>query len=114
MVDNSPNKSYPEKNNLHYFTSSRYFEKPIKAVIRHLPPNTSAEDISNILEDLRYNINVRQITVIRRAPNGQTHAETLPLFLVTSIINKVRVILSSDWPYAVLQLTKLWPCLGQL
>jgi hypothetical protein len=47
-------------------------------------PGTPAEDISNILEDLGFNvINVRQTTATRRAPNGKPHVETIPLFLVT-------------------------------
>jgi hypothetical protein len=46
--------------------------------------DTPAEDISNSLEDLGFNVvNVRQMTANRRAPNGQTHVETLPLFLIT-------------------------------
>jgi hypothetical protein len=77
-------KSHLDKNDLQYFTFSPNSEKLIKAVIRHLPPDTSAEDVSNRLENLEFNvINVRQWTTNRRAPNGQTHAETLPLLLVT-------------------------------
>jgi hypothetical protein len=73
-----------EKHNLQYFTFSPNSEKPIKAVIRHIPPDMAAEDISNSLEDLRFNvINVRQLTTNRRAPKRQTHVETLHLFLVT-------------------------------
>jgi hypothetical protein len=72
-----------EKNNPHYFTFSPNSEKPIKAVIRHFPPDTSA-DISNSLEDLGFNvINVRQTTAPRTAPNGQTHVEYLRVSLVT-------------------------------
>jgi hypothetical protein len=42
------------------------------------------EDIFSSLEDLGFNVtNVRQMTAIWRAPNGQTHKETLPLFFVT-------------------------------
>jgi hypothetical protein len=53
-------KSYLEKHNLHYFTFSPNSEKSIEAVIRHLPPDTPAEDISNSLEDVGFNvINVR-------------------------------------------------------
>jgi hypothetical protein len=33
-------KFYLEKNNLWYFTSSPHSEKPIKAIIYHLPPDT--------------------------------------------------------------------------
>jgi hypothetical protein len=63
-------KSYLEKNNLQYFTYSPKSEKPIKAVIRHLPRDTPAEDISNSLENLGFNvINVRQLTTNRRTPN---------------------------------------------
>jgi hypothetical protein len=69
--------SHLEKNNLRYFTFSPKSEKPIKAVIRHLPPDTSAEEISSSLEDLGFNvIIVRQMKATRRAPNGQTHVET--------------------------------------
>jgi hypothetical protein len=60
MADYSAMKSYLEKNNPHYFTFSPNSEKPIKATIRHLPPDTAVEDISNSLEDLGFNvINVR-------------------------------------------------------
>jgi hypothetical protein len=88
MADYSAVKSYLEKNNLQYFTFSPNSEKPIKAVIRHLPLDTPAEDISNSLEGLGFSvINVRQLTTNRRAPKRQTHLETLPLFLVTLIRN---------------------------
>jgi hypothetical protein len=41
------------------------------------------EDISDSLEDSGFNvINVRQLTTNRKARNGQTYMETLPLFLV--------------------------------
>jgi hypothetical protein len=76
-------KYYVEKNNLNYFTFSPNSEKPIKAVIRRLPPDRPAEDISNSLEDLGFNfINVRQMTANRRAPHRQAYVETLPLFLL--------------------------------
>jgi hypothetical protein len=84
MVDYSAMKSCPEKNNLQNFTISPNSKEPIKAVIRHLPPDTPAEYISNNPEDLGfYVINARQLTTNRRAPYGHTHVETLLLFLVT-------------------------------
>jgi hypothetical protein len=84
MADYSAMKCYLKKNNLHYFTLSPNSEKPMKAVIRHLVPDTPAEDICNSLEDLGLNvINVRQMTATERAPSRQTHVETLPLFFVT-------------------------------
>jgi hypothetical protein len=83
-------KSYLEKNNLQCLTFFPNSEKAIKAVIRHLPPDTPAEHISNGLEDLGFNvINVRQMTATRLASNGQTHVKTLPLFLVTLTRNKI-------------------------
>jgi hypothetical protein len=81
MADYSVLKSYLEENYDHYFSSNS--EKPIKAVIHHLLPDRSAEDISNILEDLGFSvINVRQITTNQRTPNEETYVETLSLFLV--------------------------------
>jgi hypothetical protein len=80
MADNSAMKYYLEKNNIQYFTFSPNPE--------NLPPDTPAEDISNSLEGLGFSvIDVRQLTTNRRAPNGQTHLETLPLYLVTLIRN---------------------------
>jgi hypothetical protein len=88
MADYSGMKSNMEENKLHYFTFSTNSEKPIMTAIRHLPPDTPAEDTSNNLEDLGFNvISVRQMTGIRRAPNGQTHMETLLLLLVTATRN---------------------------
>jgi hypothetical protein len=83
MADCSAMKSYLQKCNLHYFTFTPNSQKPVKAVIRHLPPGTPAEDISDSLEDLGFNvINVRQMTATQTASNGQTHVEQHPLFLV--------------------------------
>jgi hypothetical protein len=56
MTDYSAKKFYLEKNNLHYFIFPRNFERPMKAVILHVPPNTPAENISNSLEDLGFSV----------------------------------------------------------
>jgi hypothetical protein len=72
MADYLAMKSYLEKNNLHYFIFFPNSEKPIKAIIHHLPPDMPAEVISNSLEDLGFNvIKARQVTATRTAPNGQ-------------------------------------------
>jgi hypothetical protein len=90
MADYSTMKSHLAKSNRHYFTFSPNSEKPIKAVIHHLPPDTPVEDISNSLQYLGFNNkNVRQMKVNQRAPHRQTYVETLPLFLVTLTKDKI-------------------------
>jgi hypothetical protein len=62
MADYSAMKSYLDKNNFHYFIFSPNSENPIKAVVCQLLPDMPAEDISNSLKDLGFNIiNVRQM-----------------------------------------------------
>jgi hypothetical protein len=62
MANYSAMKSYRKKNNLYYFTFSPNSEKPIKAVIRHLLPDTPAEGTSSSLNNLGFNvINERQM-----------------------------------------------------
>jgi hypothetical protein len=47
--------------NIHYFAFTQNSEKPIKAVIRHLLPDTPSEIISSSLDNLGFNvINIRQ------------------------------------------------------
>jgi hypothetical protein len=84
MEDYSAMISYQEKNNLHYFTFFPHSEKPIKAVIRHLPPDTPAEDISNSLENLDYVINVRQMTATlstTKRTKPRRNPPAIPFFL---------------------------------
>jgi hypothetical protein len=72
-----------ENQNLPYFTFFLKSEKPIKAVIRHLPINTPAEDISDGLVDVGFDvITVKQMTTTRRSTTGQSTVN-LPLFLIT-------------------------------
>jgi hypothetical protein len=49
-------KFHFEKNNLSYFTFNPKSEKPIKAVIRHLPQNTPAVDICDGLVSLGFDV----------------------------------------------------------
>jgi hypothetical protein len=56
MADFQSVKSYFENNSLSYFSYFPKHEKPIKAVIRHLPLNTPAEDISDGLVSLGYDV----------------------------------------------------------
>jgi hypothetical protein len=71
-------------NNLSYFTFFPKSEKPIKAVIRHLPTNTPAQDISDGLVDLGFDIiNVKQMSTNRRSPSEGALPKNFPLFLIT-------------------------------
>jgi hypothetical protein len=82
MVDYQAVKTYFKRNSLSFFTFFPKSEKPIKAVTRHLL-NTPAQDISNGLVDLGFDvISVKQMSSARRSPDG-CKPITLPLFLVT-------------------------------
>jgi hypothetical protein len=83
MVDYQAVKNYLSTQSLTYFTFYPKSQKPIKAVIRHLPHNTPAEDIAEGLGDIGFDvISAKQISSVRRSPEGPTNI-TLPLFLVT-------------------------------
>jgi hypothetical protein len=84
MADYSAIRHYLDCQHLNYFTFFPKSEKPIKAVIRHLLADTPAEDISNALVDLGFDIiNVKQMTSRKNIRDGGTQATNLPLFLVT-------------------------------
>jgi hypothetical protein len=56
----------------------------MKAVIRHLPNNTTIEYISDRLVSLGFDvITVKQTTATRRSPYDGSTIINLPLFLVT-------------------------------
>jgi hypothetical protein len=83
MVDSQSGKGHLESNNLSYYTFYLKSERPIKAVIRHLPMNTPAKEIAEGLVDLGFEIiSVEQMSTTRRSPEGTTSI-TLPLFLIT-------------------------------
>jgi hypothetical protein len=76
--------SHFESNNLPYFTFYPKSQKPIKAVIRHLPFTTPAEDISDRAVDLGFDvISVKQMSATRRSPAVGTSKANLPLFPIT-------------------------------
>jgi hypothetical protein len=83
MVDFQSIKSHFDSQNLSYYSFPKS-EKPIKAVIRHLPHNTPAEDISDGLVSLGFDVlSVKQMTATRRSPPQKSKFINLPLFLVT-------------------------------
>jgi hypothetical protein len=59
-------------------------QKPIKAVICCLPLNTPAEDVSDRLVNLGFDvISIKQMTTTRWSPSEGTMTRHLPMFLVT-------------------------------
>jgi hypothetical protein len=82
LLQSSP--TYVETHNLHYFTFYPKSLKPIKAVIRHLPLNTPAQDVSDGLMDLGFDIiSVKQMSTTRRSPSEGTLFKNIPPFLIT-------------------------------
>jgi hypothetical protein len=83
MVDYQAFKSYFEQNSLSYFTFFPKSDKPVEAVLRHFPSNTPAQNISDGLVNLGFDVvSVRQMSPTRRPPDG-LNLTILPLFLVT-------------------------------
>jgi hypothetical protein len=77
-------KSHFDAHNLSYYSFYQKSEKPMKAVICHLPHNTPAEDISDGLVSLEFDfINVKQMTATRRSTSDGSTTINLPLFLIT-------------------------------
>jgi hypothetical protein len=69
MVDFQSVKSHFDTNNLSYYSFYLKSEKPITAVIRHLPHNIPAKDISDGLVSLGFDvIRVNQMTATSRTP----------------------------------------------
>jgi hypothetical protein len=83
MVDYQAVRNFLDSHSLSYFTFFPKTDKPIKAVILHLPINIPAEDIAQGLVDIGFDvISVRQMSTTRRSPDGSASI-TLPLFLMT-------------------------------
>jgi hypothetical protein len=83
MADFQSVKSLFDSQNLSYYSFFPKSEKPIKAVICHLPHNTPAEDISDGPVSLSFNVvSVKQMTATRRSPPEESKIINLPLFLV--------------------------------
>jgi hypothetical protein len=87
LTDFSAHKAYFQKENLYFSTFHPKSLKSIKAVIRHLPSLTPAEEIYETLEKLGFDIiRIKQMTSNRRAlpevgSNPTNHF--LPPFLIT-------------------------------
>jgi hypothetical protein len=84
MADFQSIKSYFDSQNLSHYSLFPKSEKPIKAVIRHQPHNTPAEDVSDGLVGLDFD--VESVKADDSHPSLTSREEkiaNLPLFLVT-------------------------------
>jgi hypothetical protein len=80
MTDFDAVKSYFSNQNLSYYSFFPKSQKPIKAVLRHLPINTPAKDISDALVTLGFDVvSVKQMTTSRRSPSQEAASRNLPL-----------------------------------
>jgi hypothetical protein len=84
LADFAAVKSHLESQGISYVTFFPKSQKNIKAVIRHLPINCPAQDISEGLTDLGFDIlSVKQMTSTRRSQSEGTETRNLPLYLIT-------------------------------
>jgi hypothetical protein len=80
----SATSSHFEGNNLPYFTFYPNSQKPVKAGILPLQFTTLAEDISDGLVALGFDvISVKQMSATHRSPAEGTSTVNRPLFLIT-------------------------------
>jgi hypothetical protein len=81
MVDFQSVKSQFDTNNLSYYSFYLKSEKPMNAVIGHLPHNSPAEDMCDGLVRLGFDvISVKQMKPIRRSPPEGSKPETFPFY----------------------------------
>jgi hypothetical protein len=84
MEDFSTIRKYLEGKNFPISLSSTNPKNLSRQWIRHLPLNTPAQDISDGLTDLGFDIiSVKQMTSTRRSPSEGSLRRNLPLFLIT-------------------------------
>jgi hypothetical protein len=77
-------KFHFDASNLFYYSFYLKYEKPMKAMIHHLPHNNPAGDISDGLVSLGFDvISVKQMTDSCRSPSDGLTTINLPLFLIT-------------------------------
>jgi hypothetical protein len=89
MADYKAKKNLLGQKDVPFFTFYTKEDKPVKAVIRHLPSNTSPEDITVAFQVLGYQvISFKQMTAKRPSPAGGDSLVSIPLFLVTLVRNR--------------------------
>jgi hypothetical protein len=86
MADYKTIQNLISQKGLPFFTFYTKGEKSVKAVIRHLPINTSSEDITVALQELGYEvISVKQMTAKHPSREGEVTLVSLPPFLITLV-----------------------------
>jgi hypothetical protein len=80
MVDHNVIQKFLNEKNLYFFTVHTKADKVVKAIIRHLPGNTCAEDINVALQEIDYMIIVKQMTAKRHTPRRRGHTHLSPPF----------------------------------
>jgi hypothetical protein len=89
MADYKTIQNLLSQKGLPFFTLYTKGDKAVKAVISHLPNNTSSEDITVALQELGYEvISDKQMTAKRSSPEGEVNLVSLPLFLITLVRNQ--------------------------
>jgi hypothetical protein len=84
MTDFSTMPSNFKSNNHPYFTFYPKSQKPIKAVIQYLPVSVTAEDTSDGLVNLGFDvISIKQISTTHQSPAEGTVPVNIFLFLIT-------------------------------
>jgi vacuolar-type H+-ATPase subunit I/STV1 len=115
MTDISAIRKYLEQNNLSYFTLFPKSKKPIKAVERYLPANTPAQDISEWVVDLDFDIiSVKQMSTSRRSKSEGSIPQQLSLFLITLPRTEKSKEIFPERHHAMPQLSAVRPRLGKL
>jgi hypothetical protein len=131
MADFQSIKSHFDTMKLSYYRFFPKSEKPIKAVIRHLPTNTPAEDICGGLVSLGFDVvSVKKMTTTRRSspddpqisnlpfPGNPTKNPKVPGNISAPIplphLHEGRGLQSRECPHAVSQLPAIRARLGKL
>jgi hypothetical protein len=82
MADFQSVKSHFDANNTYYYSFYPKSEKRMKAVIRHLPQNSPAENKSEGLVSLTSDVSVKQIIENRRSPSYKSTTIDFTLILI--------------------------------
>jgi len=98
---------YLSDHNFHHFTFYPQSDKPINAVILHLPIRTSSQDIPLAFQELEYIISARQMTTKRPPPTHDVSVTTISLPHIPSDSGTLSEVTAVEESEAQ---TRLMPC----